>query len=93
MQREGCAEDIHMARLIIRTSIDGETSGETQQEIRQVLEGPLARIGTAVYEGGGTTPDLLAVLQHLVQVLSQAEGSHARGSLDHLWVYLDQPDD
>jgi hypothetical protein len=80
------------ARAIVRYSINGETSNVTGNEAAKVLkDAGFDRIGTASWEGD--IPDQGAVvdaLQKLVTILRDPPGG---GRLDHLWIYLDHPEE
>jgi hypothetical protein len=77
-----------MARAIVRYSINGEGSNDTGNRAREGLEASgFEKIGTATFEADGAeTRELIAALRALLAVLERPPGG---GSLDHLWVYVD----
>lgn len=81
-----------MARAIVRYSISGEPSNVTGNAARERLTtGGFQRIGTASMEADGVPEhDLIVTLQELLATFLEMPG---RGHLDHLWIYLDAPDD
>jgi hypothetical protein len=81
-----------MARAIVRYSINGETSNVTGNAARMLLQNQaFDRLGTASFEADGPPQhDLLDTLRNLLVILENPPGG---GSLDHLWIYLDEPDD
>jgi len=80
-----------MARAIIRFSIDGETTNVTGNQIRTLLQdNGFDKIGTASYDADGMAAvQIVAVLRELLPILEAPPGG---GQLDHLWIYLDQPE-
>lgn len=82
-----------MARMIIRYSLDSDDS-TTHTASRLMLQGPPARfdkIGTASFEASDVDRDqLLDVLVDLLQ--NHLRRPRGGGTLDHLWVYFDEPD-
>jgi hypothetical protein len=80
-----------MARLIVRTSINGPSPNNKQQELRKLLtQFGFSRIGTGAYEG--ELPSDAAAYAALHAALDFLEALPAGFSLDHLWVYVDGPD-
>jgi hypothetical protein len=83
-----------MARGIVRFSLDGDntTGGKNTTAARKLLENAgFVSIGTGSYEATEVDiDDALAAIALLVARLnqSQLEGSV---SVDHLWVYVDEP--
>jgi hypothetical protein len=77
-----------MARAIVRYSFDD--GKDTRQTIRDQLQAAgFEKIGTASFEKKqGSRDDLVDTL---TSVLGCAKGSEG-GTLDHLWIYLDDPD-
>ena len=79
-----------MARAIVRISFDGDYGSPDTTRVRKALEGRgLRKVGTAVYEGLATLDQLTAALREVLDVLDDPT---ADARLDHLWVYLDEPD-
>ena len=80
-----------MARAIIRFSIDNESSNVTGNQIRDLLQDKgFDKIGTASFDTDGMdTASIVAVLRELLPILETPPGG---GRLDHLWIYVDQPE-
>jgi hypothetical protein len=80
-----------MARAIIRCSLNDDTGSVVRNVIVEKLEeASFTRIGTFAYEvRGADTADVLRKLSRVMALLANPPGS---GRLDHLWIYLDQPD-
>ncbi len=76
-----------MARAIVRFSIQ---SGQVRlrNQVRNALEAAgFTRIGTSSFE----SPD--APLGELTPALTALLGQLSTSRLDHLWIYVDKPDD
>ncbi|MGP8241342.1 MAG: hypothetical protein ACLQQB_06215 [Solirubrobacteraceae bacterium] len=76
------------ARAIVRYSIDG--SSETANRARAALElepSKFHKVGTGAYEATGPIDELIPKLRHLLEVLERLPGG---GTVDHLWIYLDE---
>ncbi len=80
-----------MARAIIRWSVNGERSNQTGNEVvGRLQQAGFERVGTASYEvDGAPMRHLVAALRDALDVLERPIGG---GRLDHLWVYVDNPD-
>ncbi len=80
-----------MARAIVRYSINGESSNITGNAARGALweHGGFERSGTASFDADGPQEDLVTALRALLEVLDEMPGG---GTLDHLWIYLDEPE-
>lgn len=80
-----------MARSIVRYSIDGEKTNATGNEARKILESAgFEKIGTASFEALDVDQAiLLAALAQLTNLFANPPGG---GRVDHLWVYLDEPE-
>lgn len=79
-----------MARAIVRYSINGEQTNVTGNAARKHLEaGGFDRLGTASFEADGANQGALVLaLRQLLEILEDPPGG---GWLDHLWIYLDDP--
>lgn len=80
-----------MARAIVRCSLNND-SGSTARNliVEKLEESGFRRIGTFAYEvRGADTAEVLRKLGRVMTLLANPPGS---GKLDHLWIYLDQPD-
>jgi hypothetical protein len=81
-----------MARAIIRHSLN--TSTGAGPRTRNRLDNALVRdrgfrnIGTGSWEGSGSVASMLDVLDELSRVLRKPDSA----PIDHLWIYIDQPD-
>jgi hypothetical protein len=80
-----------MARAIVRYSINGESRNTTGNAARSALqEGGFEKIGTGSFEADGITmPGAISALADLLTVLLDPPGG---GTVDHLWVYVDEPE-
>ena len=78
-----------MARAIIRYSFDRD-NGTTNTQIRNMLEAKgFDKIGTSSFEADNLPqPSILDALEEVVDLIRVAPGG---GTLDHLWVYVDEP--
>jgi hypothetical protein len=81
-----------MARAIIRYSFDNETSNASGRAIGTVLQDAgFVKQGTACWEATGA--QLVLIHAALLQALDICQHPReAQGRLDHLWVYIDDPD-
>ncbi len=79
-----------VARAIVRFSLDGDYGSRATNKARKVLEDAgFDKIGTASYEvDGPSQEDIIAALDATLQILRSLPGG---ATLDHLWVYLDEP--
>ena len=79
-----------MTRAIIRLSLDHDAGG-TQIQVADDLEAAgFVKIGAASYEGLDLpVGDILAALDRLTNTLQASPGG---GTLDHLWIVVDEPD-
>jgi hypothetical protein len=80
-----------MARAIIRYSFEGgtQTAKKTRGKIREELRAAgFAHIGTASWEKHGARGELVEALTTVLEAAARPEA----GALDHLWLYLDDPD-
>lgn len=81
-----------MARAIIRWSVNGEGSNQTGNAITKELEANgFGKIGTAAYEAEDAP--LPTILTGIRQALDRLENPPGGGSLDHVWIYVDTPDE
>lgn len=81
-----------MARAIIRYSFNKETSNTSGKAVEKVLEhAGFGKRGTASWElANGQLAD---IRNALLKVLDVCENPKEKvGRLDHLWIYIDQPD-
>jgi hypothetical protein len=83
-----------MARAIARFSLDGDnkTGGKNTNAARKLLEDEgFVNIGTGSYEATDIDiDDALGAIALLVARLHQSQ-LEGRVSLDHLWIYVDEP--
>lgn len=87
MQRRYGAILSPVPRAIVRYSFDSK-GVQSRNEIRDALMAAgFTKIGTATYEGTG--PSIATLVKALRKCLAVA-GRPPQGSLDHLWIYLDQ---
>jgi len=80
-----------MARAIVRYSINGEQTNATGNAVRKLLQDAgFDRVGTASFEAfGPPQPILVAALRDALDILENPLGG---GELDHLWLYVDDPE-
>jgi hypothetical protein len=82
-----------MARAIIRSSFSNETSGTSVGAIAKVLQdaGFKKQGRTACWEAVGVQSVLIwAALDQVMEICRLPR--EPQGRLDHLWVYIDDPD-
>lgn len=81
-----------MARAIIRLSIQsGDASVRTRNRVANALirDHGFRSVGTGSYERAGAgTSELITALRVLLAKLSRPDAAE----LDHLWVYIDNPE-
>jgi hypothetical protein len=83
-------EEQTMARAIVRISLEGDSGSSHMSAVRKLLQGGgFRKIGTASYESTAPGEDWQAQLHALRQVLIYLE--KAKVQLDHLWIYVDEP--
>jgi hypothetical protein len=87
-----------MSRSIVRFSLNsppGEKSSKLNSEIRNRLElTGFSRVGTGSWEANGDRQKLLASLGATLTWLSKRKTTrYDQGTLDHIWIYLDNPDE
>lgn len=76
-----------MARAIVRYSF-GSGDVPVRNAVRGELEAAgFERIGTGSFEGQGSRGDLLNALIRALTAAGEA------AVLDHVWIYLDEPDE
>jgi hypothetical protein len=86
------AEQRVPARAIVRYSINDEKSNVTGNQASQILEDAgFAKIGTASFEAD--VPDQEALVDALSRLLVILRNPPGGGRLDHLWIYLDHPEE
>ena len=78
-----------MGRAIIRFSMDNDRSHVTGNLVRKELtDAGFEKIGTASFEADDLPQDqIFDALNKAVKILRDAPGG---GTLDHLWIYVDQ---
>jgi hypothetical protein len=79
-----------MARAIVRYSVSGEASNATGNQVRGILEavGFERRGRTAALEvDGAALPDIFQAIRDALDLLEAPPGG---GTLDHVWVYVDE---
>lgn len=81
----------HMARLILRMSINGPSPNNKMAELRKLLESHgVVRIGTAAFEG--SFPYEVDAFNAVNDVMSYIANLPPGFKLDHMWTYIDQND-
>lgn len=81
-----------MARCIIRFSLEGDNGTDTTRIRNELERQGFQKIGTAVYEGDFPGEADRAVVTKLQTVLSELQKLVVATGIDHLWVYLDEPE-
>ena len=83
-----------MARAIVRLSTDNDKGvGALRPQVRDMLKefGFVSR-GTAVWEASdASVADLLKAVERVTQILQREPSRMRPGTLDHLWIYVDNP--
>jgi len=79
-----------MARAIIRCSLDGDAGSVVRNGLVAILEGAgFASIGTFSFEARDM--DAHRALQALNEVMDRLAALSLPVTLDHLWIYVDEP--
>lgn len=80
-----------MARAILRTSINGPSPNNQQQQLRTRLQRVgFQRIGTGAYEG--EFPSKREALEALRIAYEFLDSMPPEFDIDHLWTYVDEDD-
>lgn len=81
-----------MARAIFRSSVNGPSPNNIQLQLRKELEAVgFIRIGTGCYEGEfDTDEEALEATMVGIDFLARLPAGFR---VDHMWVYLDTPDE
>jgi hypothetical protein len=84
-----------VARAIIRLSMNKDKGeGALRPQVREILrEAGFESRGTAVWEASGLpVAPLLQAVARAAEVLQREPSPLRPGTLDHLWIYVDNPD-
>jgi len=86
---------VAVARAIIRLSTnDDKGEGALRPQVREMLkEAGFTSRGTAVWEASDKPlVELLKAVEKATRILQREPSRLRPGTLDHLWVYMDNPD-
>lgn len=81
-----------MARAIIRLSMNNDKGGLRTEARKMLRKAGFEDRGTAVWEASDqSVDDLLQAVERATQILRREPSKPGEGTLDHLWIYVDNP--